>query len=179
MTTEGKKEESHNLDASHVAIEVEVLAFADLLMKIVKSDLKNYSGITLNSEKIAIVLKILESSPSYFSDVEKLFVEIIKDNKIDARDVPKFIVLTQKLYELIYNFKDKKLDSKKRCEVCASILKFVIYVLVEEKKIAVDDAHKTEFLSETDKLIDSFIALVRLPKKLKTNNCLQALFGKK
>ena len=185
MVSEDKKEEPTIVEVKNVVVSLETLTFVEVLFKILKSEMKNSSGVTVTndvtvtSEVKAIILKLLETEPNYFNDIEKTLVEIIKDNKINTNDVPNIITLIQKLYELIYKLKDTKMDGKKRCEVCSSIIKFLIRVLIEERIIKIDDEHKIEFITDIDKLIDSFIGLVRLPKELKNKNCIQMIFGKK
>jgi hypothetical protein len=165
MSTENQKVA---LDiSSNIVVDLEVLNFVELLGKILKNKMKNNTGITLSEDVVLIVLKLLKTAPSYFNNVEKTFVEIVKDNKLDAIDMPNVIVLVQELYELIYKNKDTKLDSKKRGDVCASILKFLVHTLVEERIIKINEDFNYEFLSTSDKLIDSFIGLVKLPKELK------------
>lgn len=167
MSTEIKKVDFVLDVSSNIEVVLEVLSFVELLGKILKNKMKNSTGITLSEDVVLIVLKLLKTAPSYFNNVEKTFVEIVKDNKLDAGDMPNVIVLVQELYELIYKNKDTKLDSKKRGDVCALILKFLLHTLVEERIIKINEAQKMGFLSTTDKLIDSFIGLVKLHKELK------------
>ena len=178
MSVEGKSEEILIEELKNVVVNLEALSLIELLKKKLEVGVKD-NKLTLSDEEVVIIIKLLDGSPSYFNDIEKTLAEIIKDNKIDSTDIPNIIALIQKLYELIYNIKAVKLDGKKRCEVCASILKFLIHLLVEERIIKIDDEQKTKFLNDVDKLIDSFIGLLRLPKELKTKNCLQTIFGNK
>ena len=178
MSVEGKSEEIVIEEVKNVVVNLEALSLIELLKKKLEVGVKD-NKLTLSDEEVVIIIKLLEGSPSYFNDIEKTLVEIIKDNKIDSTDIPNIIALIQKLYELIYNIKAVKLDGNKRCEICASILKCLIHLLVEERIIKIDDEQKTKFLNDVDKLIDSFIGLLRLPKELKTKNCLQTIFGNK
>lgn len=179
MTTENKKEETSIVEVKNIIVNLETPNFAEVLFKILKSEIKDNSGITLSNKVNSIILKLLEKEPKYFNCVEKTFVEIIKDNKINTTDIPNIITLIQQLYEVIYNLKDTKLDSKKRCEVCSSIIKFLFHTLIEERIIKIDDEHKIEFMNDIDKLIDSFIGLVKLPKEFKNKKCIQMIFSKK
>ena len=179
MSIEDNETISTIIEVKNVVVSLEALSFVELLGKVLKSEVKNNTGITLTSEATSIILKLLEASPTYFNDIEKTLVEIIKDNKINTNDIPNVVILIQKLYELLYKLKDTNIDGKKRCEVCGLIIKFLVHILVEERIIKVDDENKKIFLSDIDKLIDSFIGLVRLPKELKTKNCIQTIFGKK
>jgi hypothetical protein len=113
-------------------------------------------GIHINQDTLDLTQKIMDNTPSLLVDIEKSFREIIKDNKIDTNDIPEFILILQIIYERIHNF---QINQIKRSELCASILKFIIHVLVEEKKIIHDEV-KNDFLIQIDKLIDSCVSLL-------------------
>jgi len=167
------------IDDSDLIVGIEITKFADLLKKILKSEMKDKTILILRDEEVTIILKLLETSPDYFNNIEVSLVEIIKDNKIDTSDIPIIVELIQKLYKLIYKINGIKLDSKKRCEICANILKFLLNVLVEEKIIKIDYENKNAFLLRIYMLIDSFIGLLILPKEMKTKSCIKSIFGKK
>jgi hypothetical protein len=128
-------------------------------------------NIQLNKNEINVLTHILKYSPNFLNEIEKVIIEIVNDNKIDTNDIPNLIILIQKLYELIYNSKQVKYDSKKIADVCGNTLKFIIYIMVEERKIKIDEDKKLEFLILTDKLIDSCISLLNLSKVLNGSSC--------
>ena len=99
-------------------------------------------NIQLDEKTQSIINKVLKISPGFLSEIETVFIEIVKDNKIDSNDIPNLITLVQKIYELIYKAKEVHLDSKKTAEFCGSLLKFMVRKLVEERKI------KKEYLSD-------------------------------
>ena len=118
----------------------------------------NKIAIQLSKETIEVIKKIIDKTPTLFDEIENAVLEVIKDNKIDINDIPKFILIVQILYERIFNQKDFLLHPSKRCEVCSNILKFIIHTLVEERNISI--GNKDEFLSKLDKLIESCMSLV-------------------
>jgi hypothetical protein len=146
-----------------------------LLELLVSEEIKAKIDIKLNNNEVDVITNILKYSPEFLNDIEKAITEIIKDSRIDANDIPNFIIIIQKIYELIHNAKKFKYDSKKIADVCGNILKFIIHIMVEERKIKIDDDKKIVFLELTDKLIDSCINLLILPKLLKGTNCLRKL----
>ena len=87
------------------------------------------------------------------------------------------IILIQQLYEILYKSKDFNIDSIKIPEVCSDIIKFIIYLLVEERKILITEKNKDSFLYQTNKLIDSCASLLILPKALKSKGCIRSIFG--
>jgi hypothetical protein len=170
-------------DASKNMVEVLEKTFKDVIEQsltslIIRNDLLKIK-LDLNPELIDIIKKILSVSPECFNDLEKAFGEIIKDGKIDSKDIPQFIIVVQKIYQVIYNLKDKKIDSKKRSQITADIFKFLIFLLVLEKKIKIDEEPEKiqEFYTQVGILIDSCIGLLSFPKSLKTKGCLKKIFG--
>jgi hypothetical protein len=128
-------------------------------------------GIQLSKEIVEIINKIINKTPSFLSEIEKSVSEVIKDNKIDTNDIPEFVIIVQILYERIYNLKEIVLDSNKRTETCAVILKFIVHTLVEERKIVIEDDKKEAFLTQFDKLIDSCVSLLKFQEVLKPKTC--------
>jgi hypothetical protein len=121
--------------------------------------------------------KIISLTPDTLKDIEGAALQIIKDSKIDTNDIPQFIVVVQRIYQVIYSFKDTKIVAKKRSEFTATILKFIIHLLVQERKIKIDNDKQEEFLKNCDILIDSCIGLLSFPKSLKTKGCIKKIFG--
>jgi len=139
-----------------------------------KKDTKKYYkkiGIHLSKEIIEIINKIIDKTPSLLGEIEKSVSEVIKDNKIDTNDIPEFIIIVQILYERLHNLKELSLESHKLAETCATILKFIVHTLVEERKIIIEDDKKVAFLVQFDKLIDSCISLLNFPAILKPKAC--------
>ena len=128
-----------------------------------KMDSKKYYtkiGIHLSKDVVEIINKIIDKNPSLLSEIENSVKEVVKDNKIDANDIPDFINIVQILYERLHNTKDLLLDNNKLSETCATILKFIVHTLVEERKIVIEEDKKPLFLAQFDKLIDSCIRLL-------------------
>lgn len=133
--------------------------------------------VDVSPELINIIEKIMSHTPDVFSEIEKAVIEIVKDGKIDSKDIPHFIVVVQKVYQLIYSLKNVKFDSKKRTEITANILKYIVHLMVLEGKITIEEDRRTEFLKDADILVDSCIGLLSFPKSIKTKGCLKKLFG--
>jgi len=167
------EEKKENIsEFTDVDISLEVKTLLDLL---VSEEIKKNANIKLDDTAIKVINNVLIKSPDFLKDIEDAFVEIVKDNKIDSSDLPNLILLVQKLYELVYKAKDIKLDTTKRAEVCGTVLKFIIYVLVEERKIKLDEDKKIAFLVLTKNLIDSCVSLLSFSKILKGSSCLKIL----
>ena len=74
------------------------------------------------------------------------------------------------IFPIIYNF---KLDSKKCMEMTSTILKYIVHLLVLERKIKVNNEQQPEFLKESDALIDACVGLLSFPKSIKIKGCLK------
>jgi len=151
--------------------------FVDLVKKSLENeDIKKKISIKLTPEATSIINSIISLTPNTLTDIEKATIEIIKDGKIDSKDIPNLIVVIQRVYQFIYSLKTIKLDAKKRADITSTSLKYLLHILVLERKIKIDEDKQSEFLTQTDALIDSCISLLSFPKSLKTKGCFK-IFG--
>jgi len=165
-------------DASNIIIEILEKTFIVLVKdSLANEEIIKKLSIKLTPELISIISKLISLTPNTFDDIEKACNDIIKDGKIDSKDIPQFIIIVQRIYQIIYTLKDTKLDSKKRLEITASTLKYLIHILVLERKIKINDEQQQEFLKDSDALIDACIGLLSFSKTIKTNGCLKKIFG--
>ena len=169
--------EENKIDTSELTVIDSNLEVKMIIETLVAYESKTKINIQLDEKTQSIITKVLKFSPGVLTEIELVFIEIVKDNKIDSADIPNFIVLVQKLYELIYKAKDIHLDSEKTAEVCGTILKFIVRKLVEERKIKIDEENKVVFFLLTDKLIDSCVSLLKFPKLVKGAGCLKKIMG--
>jgi len=166
------------VDSSNVVSNIIEETFVDLVKKSLENEeMKKRISISLTPEHISIINNIISLSPNTITDIEKSAVEIIKDGKIDSKDVPNLAVIIQSIYQFIYSLKSVKFDTKKRADVTATTLKYVLHLLVLERKIKIDEDKQAEFFLQTDLLIDSCIGLLSYSKSLKTKGCLKKIFG--
>lgn len=150
----------------------------DLIKKSLENeDMKKQTNITLTTQDISVINNIISLSPNILTDIEKSAIEIIKDGKIDSKDIHNLVVIIQNLYQFIYSLKSVKFDNKKRAEITATTLKYTLHFLVLERKIKIDEDKQSDFFTQTDLLIDSCISLLTYSKSLKTKRCVKKLFG--
>jgi len=156
--------------------EVILKKLSDVFLDFIKKNNDYKVGL---SEYIDILNKIINVTPNFLYDIEKSLLEVVKDGKIDSKDIPHLILLIQKLYETIYRFKDGKLDSKTRAVICSEALKIIVYFLITERRIKIDEANSALFLEQINLLIDSCVGLLSFSQTLKVKGCFDSLFGKK
>jgi hypothetical protein len=171
-------ENVNTIDSSNVVLEIAEKTLLILVNESLSSEeIKNKLSIKLTTEDISVISKIISLTPNTLNDVEKACNDIIKDGKIDSKDIPQFIIIIQSVYQFIYNLKEIKLDSKKRMEITSKILKYIVHLLILERKIKVTDEQQPQFLKESDALIDACVGLLSFPKSIKTKGCLKKFFG--
>lgn len=160
-------------DVYHIA------EFMNLIELLVKADkIKTEITIELDSKTRECFLHIIKNNPEFFSDFEKIFMLILEDNKIDIDDVPHITKLITKLYIIIHNIKHLKLKEADKLSMSSIILKFIVQVLVKEKKINIGSYIVEDFLAIFDELIDSCVNLIQLNGTLGVKNCGCVSFGK-
>lgn len=148
------------------------------LVDIVKEEIRQKTYI-LNKEYIDILNSLVNLSPLLLNDIETAIFEIVKDGKIDSNDIPYLITIIQKLYKFIFSLKIRKLTTEKRCAYCAEIIKFIVNVLIKERRIKVEPSKQEDFLIKFNALMESCILLLNLQSSLLSKGCLSWLFGKK
>ena len=151
--------------------------FVDLVKKSLENEeIKKKIAIPLTPEVTNVINNIISLTPNTLTDIEKATIQIIKDGKIDSKDIPNLIVVIQRIYQFIYSLKNVKFDAKKRADITSTSLKYLLHLLVLERKIKIDEEKQEEFFTQTDALIDSCIGLLSFPKSLKTKGCFK-IFG--
>jgi len=167
-------------DSISSRVEITTTIVEQTLVDLVKNSLENEEmkkkiNITLKPELISIINNIISLTPNTLTDIEKVTIKIIKDGKIDSNDIPNLIVVVQRIYQFIYSLKSMKFDTKKRAEITGELLKYLIHILVLERKIKIDEDPKKlyQFYTQIDALIDSCVDLLSYSKSLKTKGCLK------
>lgn len=162
-----------------VKVEEEKTLIKMLALIIINETVDDKINIKLDKKIISVIRYIINTTPKIFDEIEENIKVIVDDGVINSKDIPAILLLLQNLYELIYSFKNTKLSSEERADICAVIAKLVLHMLVEENLIKIKDENKKVFLDQMDGLIDVAIRLVRLPHILKPKGCFKKLFGKK
>ena len=174
-------EENNTLQESKNDVEVnssnvEQVVLVQTFVDIVKIFIDKKS-ILITTQATDVINKIIDMTPNTLNDFEKAMVEVIKDGKIDSKDIPYLINIVQRIYEFIYSLKNMKFDIKKRADIVGEILKFIVQILVTEKKIKIDEDKQREFYLLINALIDSCVGLLYYSQSLKTPKCFKRIFG--
>ena len=179
ILTEIKEEIKEKIDEVKEKIDkVIAIQIPKNLVDLVKEEIKQKTHI-LNKEYIDILNSLVSISPNLLNDIEKAMFEIMKDGKIDSNDIPYLITIIQKLYEFMFSLKIEKMSTEKRAAICAEIIKFIVHVLIKERRIKVDPDKQDAFLSQFNALMDSCISLLSLQSELISKGCCSCFFSKK
>ena len=116
--------------------------------------MKKYN-LTVSHEAKLVLSKLL-SIDHYFDDVEEIMNDIVRDNKIDARDVPKIMLLLTELYKMLQQIKDVKFDEK----LCGEILKTLFNIALKEQLIPIAE-QDIELLKCLYDIVDTSITLMQ------------------
>ena len=94
----------------------------------------------------------------FFDAIEDLLKDIVQDDKIDAKDVPKIMVLLANLHTFL---KKKKLTFNE--ELCGYVLKFLFELIIKEKLIPINNK-EIELLHTLFEIIDTSVTLLQTDK---------------
>lgn len=150
----------------------------DIVKELIDSEkLKEKYAWVIEEDNIVIIQRILSLAPNFFTEIETSITQIVKDRKINADDMPDLISLVKKIYQVIYEIKNVKMTALKIADVTSRILKLVVRILVEERKINIDKEEEDIFFKQTDMLILSCVSLLSFPKTIKPKGCWKAFLG--
>lgn len=136
--------------------DVKTLASVLQLVLTQTDDLDKYS-VSITPEIQSIFTKLMEED-NYFNDVEQAMKDIIQDDKIDAKDVPRIMVLFSDLYVKLRTMK-VKFDEK----MCGDIIKFVFDVALKDGIIQINKAD-IELFNSLYGIVDMSTSLMQTRK---------------
>ena len=127
---------------------------------------KTVTSIQLNDKEQKVIQFILMNSPESLINIKTCILEIIKDGKIDAADIPQFIKLIKYVYILCYKDNNIKLDVNDIASTVGSIIKYVIHVVLDKYSIK-----SPELVICCDSLVNICIEMIDLQSSLITKTC--------
>lgn len=130
----------------------------------------------VSPDAIHFISNVISLTPSTMTAIEVAIISIIQDGKIDSKDIPQLIIVVQQIYQYIYSLKNAKFDFAQRCELTSTTLKYIIKMLVLERKIKINPDTQAQVLHDIDALIDSCIGLLRYAKTIKPPSCFKKMF---
>lgn len=156
--------------------DVKTLA-AILQIALLQSDGLDKYSVTITPEVKNILAQLMEHD-KYFDEFETALNEIVKDGKIDARDVPRIMVLLADLYT---RMRTMKIDFNEN--TCGDVLKMLFNIALKEDLIKIND-EDMELMQCVYSIVDMSIRLMQTDtepsKRGGLLKCIKrALFGKK
>ena len=110
-------------------------------------------SVAIPSE-VKVVLSELLSVGNFYDDVEQLLKDIVHDDKIDAQDVPKLMVLCVRLYEIL-----RSTTIVFNVELCGAVLKTLFDLAIREKIVPID-AEDLKLLNCLFDIVDTSVRLL-------------------
>lgn len=110
-------------------------------------------SVAIPSE-VKVVLAELLSVGNFYDDVEQLLKDIVHDDKIDAQDVPKLMVLCVRLYEIL-----RSTTIVFNVELCGAVLKTLFDLAIREKIVPID-AEDLKLLNCLFDIVDTSVRLL-------------------
>ena len=145
------------VDEQSVIADIKTLA---MIVELVVSEQKTSSGIDI-SPKVKEILEKLLGEAQYFDKVEEYLHAIIKDNKLDAKDVPIVMLLLTELYERLRGFSIKDVST----ETCGEVIKTIVEIAIKEKIVPVNE-EDLALLSTIYNIVDTSIRLIQMRNQL-------------
>ena len=140
-----------------------------------KESFEKYN-IKLNPDLQKYCLEFCKENPAFFTEIEDSFKLIILDNTINTKDIPEFLKIIMKLYEIIKNKKTiSGVDKYEIIEIVLHLL-FMLYIQTNNKY---DMESANESIEQIVKIIRLAIELLKMPQlKIMKKGCLDCLFKK-
>ena len=164
---------SNEEEVKDITDDVKTLAKLVELILLSQENNEKYQ-ISISPEVQSILAKLMDHA-TCLDEVEKSLKEIIKDDKINANDVPQIMLLLTSIYDVVKDFKMSSITTKN----CGDVLKVLVDIAIKEKLIVINDdtAIIIECLSN---IIDSSILLMQLkdamPEVRGILKCIKELF---
>ena len=143
---------------------LEIDATSMLIQQLLQFEMnKNISNIQLNEKEISIIKFLSTNAPDYLNGVKTCLLEIIKDGKIDSKDIPQFIMLIKNIYTLFHTHKEININI---APTVGSILKYIIHIILNKCNIT-----NPELINCCDSLVNICIEMIELQSSLTTKTC--------
>lgn len=148
-----KDEPIKQLEVSDLVIDVKTLS--SLVALFIADEPTETQSLSIPSE-VKVVLYELLSMGDFYDDVEQLLKDIVRDDKIDAQDVPKLMVLIVRLYEIL-----RSTTIIFDAELCGSVLKILFRLAIDEQLIPIsnEDIHLLNCLFD---IVDTSVRLLAM-----------------
>lgn len=124
--------------------------------------------------KIADILRrVLTQLPHEWNLLTGAILTIVKDNRIDSKDIPQFIIIIQLVYKWIYELRKQgvKMSSVEISHMTIVIMELIMEILISEKVVPIQEDQQAEFMHQFHMLANACASLLTFPKMLKSKKC--------
>jgi hypothetical protein len=124
----------------------------------------NLTCISLTDNEINILKQLISISPGSITTIHDCSLEIIKDGKIDARDIPPLLKIVKDIYILCHQEITVKVTNFIRS--IGTILKYILQIVLIKNNLSTP-----ELLESINSLIDIVVEMIQLQSSFKTKTC--------
>ena len=144
----------------------------ELTLIIIKNE--GISSITLSKKELDIINYIIANNPSFLKNTNDEILQIIKDRKIDTRDIPQIIKLIKNLFAICneeYNNNNNNNNTKDLSHTISLLIKYIFHNILNNNGL-----DSPELITSFDNLVDICIELLEFIPSLKKQNFFTNLF---
>jgi hypothetical protein len=136
-----------------------------LLVLLIENSNKNIGSpmVQLSDSDLNILKELISVSPSSFNDINDCILLIIKDGKIDVKDIPPLIKIIKDIYILSHQQINITIKMKDLITSIGSIIKYVLQIVLYKNNIS-----SPELIVSCDNLIDMAVEMIQLQSSLKS-----------
>lgn len=138
----------------------DLITLSDLVALLIAQDDKMKQYHLHITHEAKIILSKLLSVDSFLDEVEEIMNDIVHDNKIDVKDVPKIMLLLTELYKMLKHIEGLKFNEK----LCGEVVKVLFNIALKEKLIPVAE-QDIELLKCLYEIVDTSIVLMQTDVK--------------
>lgn len=125
---------------------------------------KQISSIQLSEKEISIIKLLVSNTPDSLLDIKTCILEIIKDGKIDASDIPQFLKIIKDVYTLFHT--NNQINAENISYTVGSIIKYITHII-----LAMYGLNNPLLVNCCDALVNSSVEMIDLQSSLITKTC--------
>ena len=126
------------------------------------------SSIQLSEKEISIIRLLVSNTPDTLLNIKTCILEIIKDGKIDASDIPQFITIIKDVYTLFH--KNTQINVENISSTIGPVIKYIVHII-----LAIYSLNNPLLVNCCDNLVNSCMEMIDLQSSFITKRCFFAL----
>ena len=125
---------------------------------------KQTSSIQLSEKEVTIIQFLVANTPDSLLDIKDCILDIVKDDKIDASDIPQFLKIIKDIYTLFHT--NNQINAENISSTVGSIIKYITHII-----LAMYGLNNQLLVNCCDTLVNSSVEMIDLQSSLITKTC--------